>query len=113
MLLRLTYYFGQLGIDLRNHKLNDLESGNLSTLNILKDQRVVIAVDGGRTRIRMPKKGKREVKTNRYGFAGEWMEPKVRLRTNDKLTLNLWARWRCEPSFSNQAAITRPRKSFE
>ena len=63
---RLTYYFGQLGIDLRNHKLNDLESGNLPTLNILKDQRVVIAVDGGRTRIRIPKKGKRKVKTNRY-----------------------------------------------
>ncbi|MBE8971369.1 ISLre2 family transposase [Nostocales cyanobacterium LEGE 12452] len=74
---RLTYYFGQLGIDLRNHKLNDLESGNLTTLNILKDQRVVIAVDGGRTRIRIPKKGKRKVKTNRYGFTGEWMEPKL------------------------------------
>lgn len=68
---RLTYYFGQLGIGLRNHKLNDLKSGNLSTLNILKDQRVVIAVDGGRTRIRIPKKEKRKVKTNRYGFAGE------------------------------------------
>jgi len=54
---RLTYYFGQQGIDLRNHKLNDLKSGNLLTLNILKDQRVVIAVDGGRTRIRINKKG--------------------------------------------------------
>jgi hypothetical protein len=74
---RLTYYFGQLGIDLRNHKLNDLKSGNLLNLNILKDQRVVIAVDGGRTRIRINKKGRRKVKTNRRGFIGEWTEPKL------------------------------------
>ncbi|MGF2037269.1 MAG: ISLre2 family transposase [Nostoc sp. CmiVER01] len=74
---RLTYYFGQLGIDLRNNKLNDLKSGNLSNLNTLQDQRVVIAVDGGRTRIRIPKKGRRRVKTNRRGFTGEWIEPKL------------------------------------
>jgi hypothetical protein len=74
---RLTYYFGQLGIDLRKNKLNDLASGNLPTLNILKDQRVVIAVDGGRTRIRINKKGKPKVKTNRHGFIGEWTEPKL------------------------------------
>jgi hypothetical protein len=74
---RLTYYFGQLGIDLRKNKLNDLASGNLPTLNILKDQRVVIAVDGGRTRIRINKKGKPKVKTNRHGFIGEWIEPKL------------------------------------
>lgn len=74
---RLTYYFGQLGIDLRNNKLNELKSGNLSNLNTLQDQRVVIAVDGGRTRIRIPKKGRRRVKTNRRGFTGEWIEPKL------------------------------------
>jgi hypothetical protein len=74
---RLTYYFGQLGIDLRNHKLSDLKSGNLPNLNILKDQRVVIAVDGGRTRIRINKKGRRKIKTNRRGFTGEWTEPKL------------------------------------
>lgn len=74
---RLTYYFGQLGIDLRNNKLNDFKSGNLSNLNTLQDQRVVIAVDGGRTRIRIPKKGRCRVKTNRRGFTGEWIEPKL------------------------------------
>jgi hypothetical protein len=74
---RLTYYFGQLGIDLRNHKINDLESGNLSALNTLFNQRVVIAVDGGRTRIRINKKGRRKIKTNRRGFTGEWIEPKL------------------------------------
>jgi hypothetical protein len=50
---RLTYYFGQLGIDLRENKLNDLKSGNLSDFNTLKDQRVVIAVDGESSR-RLP-----------------------------------------------------------
>lgn len=74
---RLTYYFGKIGIDLRKHKLNDLESGSLSNLNTLQDQRVVIAVDGGRTRIRINKKGRRKVKTNRRGFTGEWIEPKL------------------------------------
>ena len=74
---RLTYYFGQRGIDLRNNKLDDLNSGNLLILNTLKDQRVVIAVDGGRTRIRINKKGRRRVKTNRRGFTGEWTEPKL------------------------------------
>jgi hypothetical protein len=74
---RLTYYFGKIGIDLRKNKLNDLESGSLSNLNTLKDQRVVIAADGGRTRIRINKKGRRKVKTNRHGFVGEWMEPKL------------------------------------
>jgi hypothetical protein len=74
---RLTYYFGKIGIELRKNKLNDLESGTLSNLNTLKDQRVVIAADGGRTRIRINKKGRRKVKTNRHGFVGEWIEPKL------------------------------------
>jgi len=37
---------------------------------------VVISVDGGRTRIRYAKKGKRRPKTNRHGYVGEWQEPK-------------------------------------
>ena len=45
--------------------------------NILKGQRVVIAADGGRTKIRINKKGRRNSKTNRHGFSGEWIEPKV------------------------------------
>jgi len=61
-----------LGIDLRNNKLNDLVYGNLPTLNILKDQRVVIAVDGGRTRIRINKKGKPKVKTKGASTFGRY-----------------------------------------
>lgn len=74
---RLTYYFGKIGIILRESKLTSLELGSLPIRNILKDQRVVIAVDGGRTRIRINKKGRRKVKTNRVGFTGEWIEPKL------------------------------------
>ncbi|WP_236104228.1 ISLre2 family transposase, partial [Sphaerospermopsis reniformis] len=74
---RLTYKFGKIGINLRNEKLTKLQFGSLSTKNVLKDQRVVIAVDGGRTRIRIPKKGRPRAKTNRRGFTGEWIEPKL------------------------------------
>ncbi len=74
---RLTYYFGKIGINLRQSKLSRLEQACLPTGNVLKDQRVVIAVDGGRTRIRINKKGKRKLKTNRLGFTGEWVEPKL------------------------------------
>lgn len=74
---RLTYYFGKIGINLRQSKITSLEIGSLPKSNILKNQRVVIAVDGGRTRIRINKKGRRKVKTNRVGFTGEWIEPKL------------------------------------
>ncbi len=74
---RLTYYFGKIGINLRQYKLSNLEIGSLATGNVLSLQRVVIAVDGGRTRIRINKKGRRKLKTNRLGFTGEWVEPKL------------------------------------
>ena len=74
---RLTYKFGQIGINLRQSKLESLRSGNLTPGNILKGQRVVITVDGGRTKIRINKKGRKNSKTNRHGFKGEWIEPKL------------------------------------
>jgi hypothetical protein len=76
-LVLITYYFGKIGINLRQSKITSLALGNLPTTSILKDQRVVIAVDGGRTRIRINNKGRRKVKTNRLGFTGEWVEPKL------------------------------------
>ncbi|MEA5593394.1 MAG: ISLre2 family transposase [Rivularia sp. (in: cyanobacteria)] len=74
---RLTYCFGKIGLSLRESKIFNLKIGNLIPGNILKDQRVVIAADGGRTRIRIDKKGRKNSKTNRHGFTGEWIEPKV------------------------------------
>lgn len=52
---RLTYRFGHLGLFKRQQAVNQLRQGNLLTTSILKDQRVVISVDGGRTRIRRAK----------------------------------------------------------
>ncbi len=45
--------------------------------NVLKDQRVVICAEVRRSKIRREKKGKRNPKTNRRGFHGEWVEPKL------------------------------------
>lgn len=74
---RLTYYFGSLGINQRDLKLYKLEQGTLSTGSVLINQRVVIAVDGGRTRLRINKKGRRHLKTRRHGYVGKWVEPKL------------------------------------
>lgn len=74
---RLTYCFNQQGLSVRNSRLFDFRQGTLLTTPIFKDQRVVISVDGGRTRIREAKKGKRRQNTNRHGYKGEWIEPKL------------------------------------
>lgn len=66
---RLTYLFGEIGINLRQSKILNLEMGHLSNSNVLKDQRVVIAVDGGRTKIRFNKKGRRSNKTKQTVMA--------------------------------------------
>ncbi|ACC81534.1 hypothetical protein Npun_F3032 [Nostoc punctiforme PCC 73102] len=47
---RLTYKFGQIGINLRQSKILNRQMDILSGGNILKDQRVVIAVDGESSR---------------------------------------------------------------
>ncbi|MEH2171676.1 ISLre2 family transposase [Nostoc sp.] len=74
---RLTYKFGQIGINLRQSKILNRQLGNLPEGNLLKDQRVVIAVDGGRSRVRINKKGRKNSKTKRHGFIGQWIEPKL------------------------------------
>ncbi|QFS49889.1 ISLre2 family transposase ISCst1 [Nostoc sphaeroides CCNUC1] len=74
---RLKYKFGKIGISLRQSKILNRQFGTLPNGNVLKGQRVVIAVDGGRTKIRINKKGRRNSKTNRHGFAGTWVEPKL------------------------------------
>lgn len=45
--------------------------------SVLKSQRVVISVDGGRTKLRINKTGRRHAKTHRHGYVGEWVEPKL------------------------------------
>ena len=74
---RLTYHFNKQGLSLRSSQLFQLKQGTLPVIPVLKNQRVVISVDGGRTRIRGAKKGKRRQNTNRHGYKGEWVEPKL------------------------------------
>ena len=74
---RLTYYFGLLGIGQRDLKIYQLERERVATGTVLTNQRVVIAVDGGRTRMRINKTGRRHPKTRRHGYVGQWVEPKL------------------------------------
>lgn len=73
---RLTYSFGQIGLDIRQSRLEQLKRGELEIGQTLAGQRVVISMDGGRTRIRRTKKGRRR-KTGWHGYHNEWKEPKL------------------------------------
>lgn len=72
---RLTYRFGEIGIGLRSAAIAQLSSRTLTAGEALTNQRVVISVDGGRTRLRRNKPGKRRQATGRRGFHGDWREP--------------------------------------
>ncbi len=74
---RLTYKFGGEGLSLRNSKILALEKNSLPTSSLLEDKRVIISVDGGRTRVRIDKNGKPNPKTKRKKYTGEWIEPKL------------------------------------
>lgn len=74
---RLTYHFNKQGLSMRNSRLFQLKQGTLPITPVFRNQRVVISVDGGRTRIREAKKGKRRQNTNRHGYNAEWIEPKL------------------------------------
>lgn len=73
---RLTYRFGQSGLNLRQRQLDQLKHGTLPEGRLLAGQRVVVAVDGGRARLRRSKRGRRKA-NGRHGYRGEWKEPKV------------------------------------
>jgi hypothetical protein len=72
---RLTDRFGEIGLALRTQQLAQLQAGTLPIGDKLTGQRVVISVDGGRTRLRRTKRGRRKQKSNRHGYYGDWREP--------------------------------------
>ena len=74
---RLTYHFNQQGLSQRRSRRFHLQQGTLPITPLLKDHRVVISVDGGRTRIRNAKTGKRRHNSHRHGYKAEWIEPKL------------------------------------
>ena len=73
----LTYSFCKAALSQRRSKIFHLKEGDLEKTNILKDKRVVISSDGGRTRLVEYKSRKRNKKTNRRPYKGEWREPKL------------------------------------
>jgi len=74
---RLTYKFGESGLSIRNSKVLALERDLLPTGSSFFDKRVIISVDGGRTRVRIDKNEKPNPKTKRKKYTGEWIEPKL------------------------------------
>ncbi len=74
---RLTYRFCEQALSQRRSKIFHLERRNLPSTNILKGKRVVISVDGGRTRLIEYQGKRRNKKTNRRRYKGEWKEPKL------------------------------------
>lgn len=73
----LTYSFCQAALSQRRSKIFHLEQGSLPSRNILKGKRVVISVDGGRSRLIDYQGKKRNKKSNRRSYKGEWKEPKL------------------------------------
>ena len=73
----LTYRFCEQALSQRRSKIFHLERGNLPSSNILKGKRGVISLDGGRTRLIDYQGKRRNKKTNRRRYKGEWKEPKL------------------------------------
>lgn len=74
---RVTNAFNQVGLRLRRHWVEQYCQGTLPAGNLLKGQRVVFSVDGGRTRLRRPKHGRRRKHSRRHGYHADWREPKL------------------------------------
>jgi hypothetical protein len=74
---RLTYKFGIEGLSIRQSKVKAQQQNELEIGSSLKDKRVIISVDGGRTRVRNYDQKKINPKTKRKKYIGEWIEPKL------------------------------------
>lgn len=74
---RITHAFNQAGLQHRQTQLNQLQQGELPIGKQLSGKRVVISVDGGRTRLRRPKSGRKPNGKRYHGYHTEWKEPKL------------------------------------
>lgn len=73
----LTYRFGTEGLSIRNSKILAVERDLFLTNSQVIGKRVIISVDGGRTRVRIYQQKKPHPKTKRKKYNGEWIEPKL------------------------------------
>jgi hypothetical protein len=74
---RITHAFNQTGLQYRQTQLEQLQQGTLPVGKQLTGRRVVISVDGGRTRLRRPKGGRKPQGKRHHGYHAEWKEPKL------------------------------------
>jgi len=68
---------GRVALAARDMALEQFQAGLLPQGDTFAGQRVVIAMDGGRTRIRQAKKGRVKQGRKRRGFHAQWREPKL------------------------------------
>ncbi|MGB0388442.1 MAG: hypothetical protein ACPGWR_26790 [Ardenticatenaceae bacterium] len=69
--------FCQVGLQVRAEKVSQLRAGKCFQKHSLAGMRVVISVDGGRIRIRVPITRGRRRKSGRRGYLPSWKEPKL------------------------------------
>jgi hypothetical protein len=74
---RISEAFCQVGLAARAKQLARLVAGQLSTGELLKGKRVVLAVDGGRLNIRQTHRHGRKRKSGWPGYETDWQEPKL------------------------------------
>jgi hypothetical protein len=61
----------------RDKEIEQFENGTLAQGDTFAGQNVVIAMDGGRTRTRQNKKGRKKKDQKRHGYHTDWKEPKL------------------------------------
>lgn len=74
--LRIVDAVGERMVEQRSAWLARISDASLPTHSVLRGKRVVVATDGGRTRIRTPRKGRKR-KNGHRGFDADWKEPKL------------------------------------
>jgi len=74
---RITHAFNQSGLRHRQSQLEQFQQGTLPAGQQLAGQRVVVAVDGGRARLRRAKRGRKRKGQRYHGYYPEWREPKL------------------------------------
>jgi len=74
---RITHAFNQSGLRHRQAPIEQFQQGTLPAGQQLAGHRVVIAVDGGRTRLRRAKRGRKRKGQRHHGYYPEWREPKL------------------------------------
>jgi hypothetical protein len=68
---------GAAALQERATKIEQFDNGQLAADNTFAGQNVVVAIDGGRTRTRQAKTGKKKKGQKRQGFYTDWKEPKL------------------------------------